>query len=250
MFLNCYPLENRRSSEKICQLANHFSGNEMCSIASDKDYTDEPCIKGYLDTPESVNQITNHFIEKCNEMGLDESEYAVVFRGQKFGETNFGLVNNDSSSRQNIPWINGHYGVRDIVYGKYLIDHGKYTDGLSLIEKGCYKITKRVRYVPTSTIRREIAEIGFRRHREKMLDFIQKLPSTNNILSDWIAELQQKGINLTVDLGKANVSIESLFRTVNHQFRQERPYLKTIHSVKGMTLEAILVFLSLLSRLN
>ena len=77
-----------------------------------------------------------------------------------------------------------------------------------------------------------------------MLDFIQKLPSTNNILSDWIAELQQKDINLTVDLGKANVSIESLFRTVNHQFRQERPYLKTIHSVKGMTLEAILVFLS------
>ena len=40
-------------------------------------------------------------------------------------------------------------------------------------------------------------------------------------------------------LPKANVRIESLFRTVNHLFRQERPYLKTIHSVKGMTLEAI-----------
>ena len=236
--------ENRRSSEKICQLANRFSGNAMCSIASDKDYPDEPCIKGYLDTPESVNQITNHFIEKCNEMGLDESEYAVVFRGQKFGETNFGLVNNDSSSRQNSPWINGHYGVRDIVYGKYLIDHGKYTDGLSFIEKGCYKITKQVRYVPASTIRREIAEVGFRRHRAEMFDFIQKLPSTNDTLSNWIMELQQKGINLTIDLGKANVRIESLFRTVNHQFRQERPYLKTIHSVKGMTLEAILVFLT------
>ena len=236
--------ENRRSSEKICQLANHFSGNEMRSIASDKDYIDEPCIKGHLDTPESVNQITNHFIEKCNEMGLDESEYAVVFRGQKFGETNFGLVNNDNSSRHNSPWINGHYGVRDIVYGKYLIDHGKYTDGLSLIEKGCYKITKRVRYVPSSTMRREIAEVGFRRHRAEMFDFIQKLPSTNDTLSNWITKLQQMGINLTVDLGKANVRIESLFRTVNHQFRQERPYLKTIHSVKGMTLEAILVFLS------
>ena len=236
--------ENRRSSEKICQLANRFSGNEMCSIASDKDYTDEPCIKGHLDTPASVNQIMNHFIEKCNEMGLDESEYAVVFRGQKFGETNFGLVNNDSSSNQNSPWINGYYGVRDIVYGKYLIDHGKYTDGLSLIEKGCYKIAKRVRYVPASTMRREIAEVGFRRHRAEMFDFIQKLPSTNDTLSNWITELQQKGINLTVDLRKANVRIESLFRIVNHQFRQERPYLKTIHSVKGMTLEAILVFLS------
>ena len=236
--------ENRRSSEKICQLANRFSGNAMSSIASDKDYTDEPCIKGHLDTPESVNQIMNHFIEKCNEMGLDESEYAVVFRGQKFGETNFGLVNNDSSSKQNSPWINGHYGVRDIVYGKYLIDHGKYTDGLSLIEKGCYKIAKRVRYVPASTMRKEIAEVGFRIHRAEMFDFIQKLPSTNDTLSNWITELQQKGINLTVDFGKANVRIESLFRIVNHQFRQERPYLKTIHSVKGMTLEAILVFLS------
>ena len=41
--------ENRRSSEKICQLANRFSGNAMSSIASDKDYTDEPCIKGHLD---------------------------------------------------------------------------------------------------------------------------------------------------------------------------------------------------------
>lgn len=77
-----------------------------------------------------------------------------------------------------------------------------------------------------------------------MFDFIQKLPSTNDTLSNWITELQQKGINLTVDLRKANVRIESLFRIVNHQFRQERPYLKTIHSVKGMTLEAILVFLS------
>jgi len=239
--------ENRRSSEKICQLANRFSGNAMSSIASDKDYTDEPCIKGHLDTPESVNQIMNHFIEKCNEMGLDESEYAVVFRGQKFGETNFGLVNNDSSSKQNSPWINGHYGVRDIVYGKYLIDHGKYTDGLSLIEKGCYKIAKRVRYVPASTMRKEIAEVGFRIHRAEMFDFIQKLPSTNDTLSNWITELQQKGINLTVDFGKANVRIESLFRIVNHQFRQERPYLKTIHSVKGMTLEAILVFLKKLS---
>lgn len=44
------------------------------SIASDERITDElPCIKGHLDTPESVNQITNHFIEKYNEMGLDES---------------------------------------------------------------------------------------------------------------------------------------------------------------------------------
>ena len=238
--------ENRRSSEKICQLANRFSGNEMCSIASDKDYTDEPCIKGHLSTSESVNQITNNFIEKCKEIGLNESEYAVVFRGQSFGATYFGLVNNDNSdtARQSSPWKNGHYGVRDIVYGKYLIDQGKYSHGLTLIEKGCYKIKKQVRYVSTSTIRREIAEVGFRFHRGKMLDFIQKLPSTNNTLSNWIAELRQNGINLTVESRNANVGIESLFRISNQELQQERPYLRTIHSVKGMTLEAVLVFLS------
>lgn len=238
--------ENRRSSEKICQLANRFSGNAMSSIASDKDYIEKPCLKSHLSTPESVNQIADNFIEKCKEIGLNESEYAIVFRGQSFGATYFGLANNDNSdvARQSSPWKNGHYGVRDIVYGKYLIDLGKYSDGLALIEKGYYKTKKQVRYVPTSTIRKEIADIGFRCYRKKMLDIIQKLPSTNNTLSNWIAELQQRGINLTVELDKANVSIESLFRTSNHQLRQARPYLKTIHSVKGMTLEAILVFLS------
>lgn len=236
--------ENRRSSEKICQLANRFSGNAMSSIANDKNYAEEPCLKGHLNTSESVNQIANDFIEKCKEIGLNESEYAIVFRGQKFGETNFGLVNNDSSSRQNNPWINGHYCVRDIVFGKYLIDQGKYTEGLSLIEKGCYKRRMNVKYVSTNTIRSKIAEIGFRCHRQEMLYFIQKLPSTNTTLSNWVAELQQEGINLTVELERANVSIESLFRTANRELRQERPYLRTIHSVKGMTLEAVLVFLS------
>ena len=65
--------------------------------------------------------------------------------------------------------------------------------------------------------------MGLDIHRAEMFDFIQKLPSTNDTLSNWITELQQKGINLTVDFGKANVRIESLFRIVNHQFRQERP---------------------------
>ena len=236
--------ENRRSSEKICQLANHFSGNTMISIANDKDCAENPCLKGHLSTSESVNQITDDFIEKCKEVGLNESEYAVIFRGQSFGATYFGLANADNSERQNSPWKNGHYGVRDIVYGKYLIDQGKFTEGLSLIEKGYYKTTKRVRYVSTSTMRKEIADVGFRRHREKMLAFISKLPSTNNTLFNWIAELQQEGINLTVESGKANVSIESLFRTSSQELQQERPYLRTIHSVKGMTLEAVLVFLS------
>ena len=236
--------ENRRSSDKICQLANSFSGNAMNSIAIDKDYAEHQCLIGHLSTPESVNQITDDFIQKCNEMGLNESEYAVVFRGQSFGETYFGLTNNDNSAKQNSPWVNGHYGVRDVVHGKYLIDQGKYTEGLALIEKGYYKITKQVRYVSTSTIRKEIAEVGFRSYREKMLDFIRKLPSTNKTLSNWIAELQREGINLMVALRKANVSIESLFRTSNQELQQARPYLRTIHSVKGMTLEAVLVFLS------
>lgn len=237
-------LENRRSSEKICQLANSLSGNAMSSIAANRNYAEKPCLKGYPETLESVNQITEEFVEKCKEIGLNESEYAVVFRGQSFGTRYFGLPNADNPARQNIPWKNGYYGVRDIVYGKYLVDQGKFTEGLSFIEKGCYKISRQVQYVSASVIRREIAEIGFRRHREIMLNFISKLPSTNNTLSNWITELQQDGINLPVEFEKANVSIESLFRTSNRELRQERPYLRTIHSVKGMTLEAILVFLS------
>lgn len=56
-------LENRRSSEKICQLANSLSGNAMSSIAADKNYAEKPCLKGYSETLESVNQITDEFVE-------------------------------------------------------------------------------------------------------------------------------------------------------------------------------------------
>lgn len=235
--------ENRRSSEKICQLANCFSGNEMYSIAVDKDYAEKPCLISHLGTFESVNQITDDFIKKCKELGLNESDYAIIFRGQSFGEKYFGLANNDNAFTSNSPWINGCYSVRDIVYGKYLIDQGKYREGLLLIEKGCYKIAKQINYVSNKIIQKEISEIGFRLHRKKMMDFILKLPDTNTTLSDWISELQHNGIKLPVRIEEANVNIESLFRTSNQEIRQERPYLRTIHSVKGMTLEAILVFI-------
>ena len=91
---NWYSLdlsENRRSSEKICELANQFSGNTMISIAQDKLYKEPPLLLEYTNS-ESVNHITNEFIAKCKKIGFNESEYAVVFRGQTFGAKHFNLV--------------------------------------------------------------------------------------------------------------------------------------------------------------
>lgn len=237
---NWYSLdlsENRRSSEKICKLANQFSGNTMISIAQDKLYKEPPLLLEYTNS-ESVNHITNEFIAKCKKIGLNESEYAVVFRGQTFGAKHFNLV---KKIEQNNPWINRRYYVRDIVHGKYLIDQGQYADGLALIEKGCYKGNMKVNYVSGSSIRKKIAEIGFRCHRKRMLELVEKLPSTDKTLLEWITELHQRGIDLRVSSKNANVDIDSLFSSPNQQYR---PYLHTIHSVKGKTLEAILVFLT------
>lgn len=235
-------LENRRSSDKICRLANCFWGNTMNSIANDRDYVEAPKLLDYANTPDSVNQIVEKFIEKCRNIGLNETEYAVVYRGQSFGADYFGLINNENFDEQSIPWVNGSYFVRDIVHGKFLIDNGKYTKGLALIEIGIYKKEKQVKYVSVNTIKEEIAKEGFRCHRKRIVNFVKCLPTTDKLLSEWIVEAEKNGINFPINTTKADVNIESLFRIPN-QTMQERPYLKTIHSVKGMTLEAILVFL-------
>lgn len=234
--------ENRRSSEKICCWANRFWNNAMTSVSEqDRDYPEEPQLLNHKDTAGSINQITEQFIEKCKSLGLNETQYAVVYRGRNFGAKFFGLIDNDTSQAAS-PWKHGHYYVRDIVQGKFLIDCGQYKRGLALIEMGLYKMSLGVRYVPTSAIKKQIQQEGFRDYRARIVDFIQQLPSTDKLLTEWIVEAQTKKINLLVETRNAAINIGNLFRE-NDQAKQDRPYLRTMHSVKGMSLEAILVFL-------
>lgn len=236
--------ENWRSSNNICRVNNRFFDNNMTSVSKeDKDYPATPLIIGHSTQSDSINEIKDAFITKCQQLGIKENKFAITYRGREFGETHFGLINEFVTGKNEMPWTHGHYYVRDLVHGKYLIDQGMYKKGFSLIERGYHKMHEEQAYVSTELIKSKIQSFGFRNYRDTLFQFIQKLPKTNCTLLRWIELSRINGHNFPINRNQANISISNLFHEENTASSDIPKFFKTIHSVKGMTLEAILVFL-------
>lgn len=236
--------ENRRSSNNICQVNNRFFNGNMVSVSEeDIDYPAIPTIVGHSNKSNSINQIKNDFINECQKLGISEDHYAITYRGRKFGETHFGLMDGSRTDQNEIPWVYGYYYVRDLVHGKYLINKGKYKKGFSLIEYGYHKMKEGLSYIPIEFIRNKIKNLGFRNYRNLIFQFIRKLPDTNCTLSEWIIQAKNNELYFSINKNKGNSNISNLFHEEGITTTDIPQYLRTIHSVKGMTLEAILVFL-------
>jgi len=237
--------ENRRSSEKICSLLNQVGTIQSVSVADVKDDPNSPEVKGY-DSADEIQQLKNSFIEKCDELGIETKSRAILFRGKSFGEEHFELIPDNSIDH---PWKNKHFYIRDVVQGKFLMEKGEYKDSLRLLEKGFYKLQNpNLLYISRTYLRNQINQKGFRLYRSELFDFVNLLPSTENKnLNDWINEsnviLEEKGYNkLQVNGAKASVEIKKLFH--RKETSEDLPYMMgTIHSVKGQTFGAVLLFL-------
>jgi len=235
--------ENRRSSNNICKVNNRFFDIDMTSVSEeDKDYPAIPKIIGHTTDTESINEIKDAFITECQLLGIGQNNLAITYRGRKFGETHFGLIN-ESGNERIMPWTQGYYYVRDLVQGKYLIDMGMYKKGFSLIERGYHKMHEGQLYISTELIKSKIKSSGFRNYRDTLFQFIQKLPKTNCTLFRWIELSRINGLNFLINRNNANINISNIFHVENTAYADIPKFFKTIHSVKGMTLEAILVFL-------
>jgi superfamily I DNA/RNA helicase len=236
--------ENRRSSTKICNILNNMTEQDTVSIADVKDDDDKPKVKGYSEDRDGVYRILDEFLVHCNKLGIEEDKIGVLYRGNSFGEKYFDLT---PKSNEELPWMKGHYHVKDIVHGKYLIDNGQFKDGLRLIEKGFYKhFNPALSYVSKAFLNNQKLELGFRQYRQQIIDFIDLLPNTKyKRLFKWISEVNQEFKKKDYPLFKTKRSIE--FTIEQFFYKKELsdfPYtLGTIHSVKGRTFDAVLVYL-------
>src|SRR5690606_6374510 len=96
-------------------------------------------------------------------------------RGSKFGEEYFQLT--DDSSLDNLPWVNKHYHVRDIVHGKLLSEKGFYKESLKLLERGYHKLTNQeLQFISKKFLSEQIQKSGFRLYRERLFEFADLLP--------------------------------------------------------------------------
>ena len=233
--------ENRRSSTHICSVINNFFAENMQSVSEDKDCIEFPILKTHQTDNESISNIVNEFKIKCTEMGINEDAFAIVYRGSLFGEKYFNLIQETNIS-DNSMWASESYFVRDIVYGKYLIDNGSYKKGIHLLEKGLLKKQYNLNYISLKFIQEEVVRVGFRVYLNNLHEFINKLPQTNQTLRNWILESNKLGVAFNVNNINADIDISHIFHDVSTSVTRSSFY-KTIHSVKGMSLDAILVFL-------
>lgn len=237
--------ENRRSSNNICQLINHFFNDTIISASeNDMDYPEKPLLIEHTNETNKIIQIKDCFVSKCKTLRLKEDDCAVVYRGKIFGEKHFGLTNETETNINKSPWCRNYYYVRDIVQGKYLIDNGNFKKGFNLIEKGFFKMKENQTYISNELIRNKINSIGFRKYRKIIFNFINNLPDTNCTLSDWIKKSKQNKLKFYVENSNSNDNISNYFHDEKIVSQNHNKLYKTIHSVKGKSLEAILVFIS------
>lgn len=256
--------ENRRSSQNICNVIKNFSSfPSMVAVnQSVSRYKFEPQIIGYKKAKEkrgewvvtqdesklSVNNIVKSFCSICleNNIPITADNVAVLFRGKSQGE----LLGINNIKNEKSPWKSTCYYALYIVKGKYLMDKGDFNKGYKLLEKGLlYAITEN-RTKDVFDIEEYIKDLivrygSFKKYREKIFSIINRIPSTiNRNLTEWIQEVNNliiKDIVLSVETGEEDIIIEDLFDDfpkISFPY-----YCDTIHSAKGKTFEAVLVFL-------
>lgn len=233
--------ENFRSSTNICNLLNSFYGNTIISKADDKNCLETPDIIVHDGSVARIRDIQNQFYEKCSELGISNNEMAIVYRGKSFGEEYFDIEEENGSNKE-LPWINNLYYVRDIAHGKYLTEIGNFKAGIRLLEKGYLKMLLDKTTISSKEIQGYKDEKGYRVFRNELFGFIEKLGAIkDSSLKIWHEATKNNGVVLPIVASRSDVKVEKLFYyddTINKD-----KYINTIHSVKGMSLDAILVFL-------
>ena len=242
--------ENRRSSQLICNAANKFINDEKSIPIEENDsreFNYSPLVIEFdnkLDT--SIHAVKRQFFDICIRHGIDiQSEsptVAITYRSSSFSDF-FELP-----TITDIPWELGFYHARDIVQGKFLFEHGEFYRGYNLMEKGYLKGVQGKIHITTSEYEAEISEKGFVNFRKEIFDFINKLPDTSSFdsLKRWIDSFN------TLDLFKLKVKpivanrhkISDLFNKSKEKEKNHPYKVGTIHSLKGSTFEAVLIYLT------
>ncbi len=242
--------ENRRSSQNICNCANAFLGQVKSTPYKEsevKDYHFVPEIKEFDSAnSESIIKIKDDFLSLCKVNGIEEKKTAVIYRSKSFGE-HFGKPIVKSEVQ---PWQVGKYYVRDLVHGKFLYENGDFKKGFKYMELGFHKALTKESHLENNYIKGQIEKKGFASYRNELFEFIDLLPTCKGKnLNTWLADAKANlngsyTFDLEIIAKYGDYNINHYFGDDNIQIEEDKYHVGTIHSVKGETYDAILLFLN------
>ena len=239
--------ENRRSSQKICDCTCKLSSLNQTSKAITnevKDYIFFPMVITY--DADNINATIEYFTSLCNENGIEvkKEKVAVIYRSKDIFKFITGI---EPVSRD--PWRDGDYHTKDFAKGKYLFDGKEIKKGFQLIERAYIKMVSGNPVCTPIDIEKRINEVGVTQHRKEVYKIFSLLPPTTCSIGEWVAQTNDRltsiGITSSLFINDAlkNVTFAQVFRNENEALQHREYRLGTVHSVKGETFEAVLLFL-------
>lgn len=250
---------NLRSSQEICDFYSKLSSFRLPSKAINekvKDFKLKPSFWSYKD---NYQTIIENYLSLCKTNGIPtiSKNIAILARSNNFL---LSLKNIKKSINRQEPWrddLNGKI-CRKIAKSKFLFDQKKCIEAFKIIERFVVSINLKKDYVSISDIKKFVEKKGFSKWRIILFRFLSNLPKSieNLSIKDWLLKLdnsvienfKSEGIDLHDSIKKdrkpniySKVTFEELFsnsdKSINEQYT-----MGTIHSVKGETFDAILLF--------
>lgn len=258
--------ENWRSSQLICNCSHPLSRLDSPSLAVNNNvraFAIKPELITYADN--DISDVVSSFVELCRQHGIivNSNNAAIVYRSKSFGSK---INRTQIIETKEQPWLPGEPLAKDFAEGKYLWDNGNHKDGFRKIEKGFVKYMFGRQYCTKDQLQDITERIGFANWRKSIYQLINTIPKAEGLLLEWIETINNQpdvrkcfikltkqmkvtglktlrsSFRLKVDEDKGKVTFKDLFA---EQIRNlSAPYhIGTVHSVKGETFEAILLFL-------
>ncbi|CAM3654305.1 MULTISPECIES: ATP-dependent helicase [Paenibacillaceae] len=241
--------ENRRSSRNICNFTYRLSSLDSPSVAVNENVKEcqlQPTIVTY--NADNLQHTIDDFLRLCiqHQIDINREKIAVLYRSKGFYNQIIGI---DGAIKQEDPWLPGKMFTREFAKGKYLYDRKHFKDGYKMIERAIHKALSGNNYCSENDIADRISEEGFLKYRKRILDILQLLPKTNADLMSWINQANQNfkingiKIKLEVDSSFGGLTFEQLFETAELYAEHLEYRLGTVHTAKGETFDAVLLFL-------
>lgn len=250
-------LENWRSSQAICDVASRMSSSVepiRAVNATAAAIGAPPDIVGYADETQ-LKPLVDSFCSSCSTCRIPSSEIHILTRGRELLDTISPGVRPTGLR----PWRDSQESalIEELAHAKYLYDWGKFSEAMGLAERAYQRADNRDATAPLNNrhLRHSYQDLY---RRGSLFTLLQNLPNTTtHRLGDW-AKLTEgvlktygapfAGILVGVKRRSAKadysaLSLLEVFGAPDETLVHEDFTLATIHMVKGMSLDAVLVIL-------
>jgi DNA helicase II / ATP-dependent DNA helicase PcrA len=239
--------DNRRSSQFLCNATYGLSTLQKAANAVNPEVKDRTILPQVVVYDEQNLQLTiDWFLVRCQEENIciSPNSVAVLCRSKSF----IAHLSGGHKTEKEEPWTNDIV-TYSLTLAAYYYQNRKVKEAFKVLTRAFCMIRTGKNYVSGSDIETYVEEKGWTALRTKMLKFLDAIPSISTPLGQWIENVnnylmsKQSKLRLQINQGHETADIQHLFGLDHRKVATAQYTIGTVHSVKGETYEAVLLFL-------